>query len=141
MCTSTEPVGTGIGAVCVKRGRPKRPVTMLNHTHALTEKKKKVTLHARKTRFEEAFFCLENQEKRARALRFARLFMTASWATECDGYGLCMNIGIFFEGEYEFTAALDYVSTWYFVLRRTPLCAVLYFILQWNQVPPEVMKC
>ena len=40
MCTSTEPVGTGIGAVCVNRGRPKRPLTMLNHTHALTENKK-----------------------------------------------------------------------------------------------------
>ena len=31
-CVRTEPVGIGIGAVCVERGRPKWPiVTMLNH--------------------------------------------------------------------------------------------------------------
>ena len=28
----TEPVRTGIGAVCVEYGRPKWPITMLNHT-------------------------------------------------------------------------------------------------------------
>ena len=32
MCACTEPVRTGIGAVCVKYGRPKWPITMLNHT-------------------------------------------------------------------------------------------------------------
>ena len=32
MCACTEPVGTGIGAVCVEYGRPKWPITMLNHT-------------------------------------------------------------------------------------------------------------
>ena len=32
-CACTEPVGTGICAVCVERGRPKWPITMLNHTH------------------------------------------------------------------------------------------------------------
>ena len=29
----TEPVRTGIGAVCVEYCRPKWPITMLNHTH------------------------------------------------------------------------------------------------------------
>ena len=33
MCACTEPVKTGIGAVCVEYGRPKWPITMLNHTH------------------------------------------------------------------------------------------------------------
>ena len=36
MCACTEPVRTGIGAVCVEYGRPKWPVTMLNHTHTIT---------------------------------------------------------------------------------------------------------
>ena len=33
MCACTEPVRTGIGAVCVEYGRPKWRITMLNHTH------------------------------------------------------------------------------------------------------------
>ena len=33
MCAWTEPVSTGIGAVCVEYGRPKWPTTMLNHTN------------------------------------------------------------------------------------------------------------
>ena len=33
MCACTEPVRTGIGAVCVEYGRPTWPITMLNHTH------------------------------------------------------------------------------------------------------------
>ena len=33
MCACTEPVGTGIGAVYVENGRPKWPITMLNHTY------------------------------------------------------------------------------------------------------------
>ena len=32
MCACTEAVRTGVGAVCVVYGRPKWPVTMLNHT-------------------------------------------------------------------------------------------------------------
>ena len=32
MCACTEPVRTRIGAVCVEYGRPKWPITMLNHT-------------------------------------------------------------------------------------------------------------
>ena len=35
MCACTEPVRTGIGAVCVEYGRPKWPITMLNHTNIL----------------------------------------------------------------------------------------------------------
>ena len=30
ICACTEPVQTGIGAVCVEYGRPKWPITMLN---------------------------------------------------------------------------------------------------------------
>ena len=33
MCACTEPVRTGIGAVCVEYGRPKWPITMLKHTY------------------------------------------------------------------------------------------------------------
>ena len=33
MCACTERVRTGTGAVCVEYGRPKWPITMLNHTH------------------------------------------------------------------------------------------------------------
>ena len=33
MCACTEPVRTGIGAVCVEYGRPTWPITMLNHTN------------------------------------------------------------------------------------------------------------
>ena len=36
MCACTEPVRTGIGAVCVEYGRPKWPVTMLNHSNKQT---------------------------------------------------------------------------------------------------------
>ena len=32
MCACTEPVRTGIGAVCVGYGRPKWPMTMFNQT-------------------------------------------------------------------------------------------------------------
>ena len=32
MCACTEPVRTGIGAVCDEYGRPEWPITMLNHT-------------------------------------------------------------------------------------------------------------
>ena len=38
MCSCTEPVRTGIGAVCVEYGRPKRPITTLNHTNKQTNK-------------------------------------------------------------------------------------------------------
>ena len=33
MSACTEPVRTGIDAVCVEYGRPKWPITMLNHTN------------------------------------------------------------------------------------------------------------
>ena len=36
MCACTEPVRTGIGAACVEYGRPKWPITMLNHTNKQT---------------------------------------------------------------------------------------------------------
>ena len=37
MCACTEPVRTGIDAVCVEYGRPKWPIMMLNHTHTITQ--------------------------------------------------------------------------------------------------------
>ena len=39
MCACTEPVRTGIGAVCVEYGRPKWPNSMLNHTIKSTNKR------------------------------------------------------------------------------------------------------
>ena len=35
MCACTEPVGTGIGAACVERGRPKWRITMLNYKYTI----------------------------------------------------------------------------------------------------------
>ena len=62
MCACTEPVRTGIGAVCVEYGRPKWPITMLNHTNIPGNEKRFVFLflapYARTTRYEEAF-CLK----------------------------------------------------------------------------------
>ena len=76
MCACTEPVRTGIGAVCVEYGRPKWPITMLNHTH-IADSPTQTSLvqnnvcfflfsapYARTTRYEEAFFALENQGKK-----------------------------------------------------------------------------
>ena len=80
MCACTEPVRTGVGAVCVENGRPKRPITMLNHTH-IPESRAQTSLvqnnvwffilapYARATRYEEAFFPWKTKEKNA---RFAR---------------------------------------------------------------------
>ena len=86
MCACTEPVRTGIVAVCVEYGRPKWPITMLNHTHNHTNTQCHNHTHkhpwyrimfcfvflasyARTTRYEEAFFPWKTKEKNA---RFAR---------------------------------------------------------------------
>ena len=64
MCACTEPVRTGSGAVCVEYGRPKWPTTMLNHTHPWYRMMFGFLVlapYARTTRYEEAFFSLENQ--------------------------------------------------------------------------------
>ena len=62
MSACTEPVRTGIGAVCVEYGRSKWPITMLNHTDIPgTEKCFDLLFlapYARTTRYEEAF-CLK----------------------------------------------------------------------------------
>ena len=68
MCACTEPVRTGIGAVCVEYGRSKWPITMLNQTRV----QKNVLFlflapYARTTRIEEAF--LPEGKKRPRSLR------------------------------------------------------------------------
>ena len=61
MCASTEPVRTGIGAVYVEYGRPKWPITMLNHTDIPGTEKccdffyLFLAPNARTTRYEEAF--------------------------------------------------------------------------------------
>lgn len=75
MCACTEPVETGISGVCVDRGRPNWPITMLNHTYTLTEKKK--TSHPTRSHdpLRRAFFFVflfeKTKKKQARALRFA----------------------------------------------------------------------
>ena len=82
MCACTEPVRTGIGAVCVEYGRPKWPITMLNHTQSHTCIQKIFCFflflapYARTTRYEEPFFSLENQGKK-RLASLARLIVTA----------------------------------------------------------------
>ena len=66
MCACTKPVRTGIGAVCVEYGRPKWPIMMLNHT-CLVQNNVLFFIFApcaRTTRYEEAFFSLENQGKK-----------------------------------------------------------------------------
>ena len=55
MCACTEPVRTGIGAVCVEYGRPKWPITMLNHTYRKMFCFLFLVPYARTTRYEEAF--------------------------------------------------------------------------------------
>ena len=65
MCACTEPVRTGIGAMCLEYGRPKCPITMLNHTHIPGTQEYFAFLffapYARTTRYEETYFSLENQ--------------------------------------------------------------------------------
>ena len=71
MCVCTEPVRTGIGAVCVKYGRPQWPITMLNQTTTHTYRKmfcfEFLAPYARTTRYEDAF--LPEGKKRSRSLR------------------------------------------------------------------------
>ena len=74
MCARTEPLKTGIGAVCVEYGRPKWPITMLNltHNHTHTYRKKVfffffLAPYARTTPYEEAF--MPKGKKRTRSLR------------------------------------------------------------------------
>ena len=71
MCACTEPVRTGIGAVCVEYGRPKWLITMLNHTFIPNNVLFSfLAPYARTTRYEEAFFSpWKTKEKKA---RFAR---------------------------------------------------------------------
>ena len=71
MCARTEPVRTGIGAVCVECSRPKWPITMLNHTNIPGTEKCFVFYFWHpmlvKTRYDEAF--LPEGKKRPRSLR------------------------------------------------------------------------
>ena len=71
MCACTEPVRTGIGAVWVEYGRPKWPITMLNHTDMVQNFFFFFFFwhptHARTIRYDEAF--LPEVKKRPRSLR------------------------------------------------------------------------
>ena len=71
MCACTEPVRTGIGAVCVEYGRPKWPITMLNHTDIPGTENvlifSSLAPYARTTRYEESF--LPKGKKRSQSLR------------------------------------------------------------------------
>ena len=73
MCACTEPLRTGICAVCVEYGRPKWPITMLNHINISGTEKCLILLflapYGRTTRDEEYFFPWKTREKKA---RFAR---------------------------------------------------------------------
>ena len=75
MCACTEPVRTGIGAVCVEYGRPKWPITVLNHTDIPGTEECFDFLflapYARTTRYEEVF--LPKGKKRPRSLLFLGL--------------------------------------------------------------------
>ena len=61
ICACTEPIGAGIGAVCVERGWPKWPNTMFTDTKKHTEEKKE-TYTPRMTPNEEPLFSVENQK-------------------------------------------------------------------------------
>ena len=72
MYACTEPVRTGIGAVCVEYGRPKWPITMLNHTnrhpwYRILFGFLFLAPYTRTTRYEEAF--LPEGKKHPRSLR------------------------------------------------------------------------
>ena len=78
MCACTEPVRTDIGAACVEYGRPKWPITMLNHTDRYPSLVQKnvfklffnlwhPTRYARTARYEKAF--LPKGKKRPLSLR------------------------------------------------------------------------
>ena len=81
MCACTEPVRTGIGAVCIEYGRPKWPITMLNHTDMILKNVFYFSFwhptHARTTRYEEAF--LPEGKKRPRSLRSLGLASLLYW--------------------------------------------------------------
>ena len=72
MCACTEPVRTGVGAVCVEHRRSKWPISMLNHQDIPGTEKCFYfyfwrPTYARTTRYEEAF--LPKGKKRPRSLR------------------------------------------------------------------------
>ena len=62
MCACTEPVRTGIGAVCVEYGRPKWPITMLNrtHNHTNTQSHKHTITHTYLVQKNVLFFIFGN---------------------------------------------------------------------------------
>ena len=89
MCACTEPVRTGIGAVYVEYGRPKWPITMLNHTQSHVQKNVLFLFlepYARTTRYEEAFVSLENQGKKGSLRSCASLLILLRDSTPWDEF-------------------------------------------------------
>ena len=79
MCACTEPVRTGIGAVCVEYGRRKWPITMLNHTYRKMFGFLFLAPYARTTRDEEAFLPEGKEQPRSlRSLGLASLLVILS---------------------------------------------------------------
>ena len=75
-------VRTGIGAVCVEYGRPKWPITMLNHTQIHTELSFVFLFlapYARTTRYEIVFFPFENQRKKRLASLERLMIIVHKW--------------------------------------------------------------
>ena len=74
----TELAGTGIGAVCVERGRQTWPEkTIESHTQLtdFIEKTKNEATYARTIRYEDSLFPLQNQEKKDSRFALPRLFL------------------------------------------------------------------
>ena len=96
----TKPIGAGMVSVCVERGRPKWPVTMLTDTKKHTEKIKKAPYTPRMTRCEAAFLFRKPRKKRLHASRFVCLIITTpvchsnpcSFVSERRGRNRCTGI-------------------------------------------------
>ena len=67
ICACTESIGAGIGAVCVERGRPTWPITMLTDANQRrnTQKIKKDPSRLAWPVVKSLLFSLGNQEKKA----------------------------------------------------------------------------
>ena len=93
MYACAEPVRTGIGAACVEYGRPKWPITMLNHTHYHPHKHVYRIMfcflilapYARTTRYEgDFFFPWKTKEKKARFARAPHYKRTTMASPGCS---------------------------------------------------------
>ena len=69
MFACTEPVRTGIGAVCVEYGRPKWLITMLNHTN------KQINKQINKHPWYRTMSCFLFLAPNARTTRYKEFFL------------------------------------------------------------------